>query len=130
MYSRRDVLKISAGAAGAGLLAACVAPGMEMAGDGAAVPREQRQGVMWGLQYDPHVEAYQRLSDLFAEQGGGTFEVQPQAWPIPPKVIAALAAREGFSGNWTHDLADLHPLCGEQATPERALRPVCYWWFE
>jgi ABC-type glycerol-3-phosphate transport system substrate-binding protein len=47
---------------------------------------------MWGLQYDPHVEAYQRLSDLFAEQGGGTFEVQPQAWPIPPKVIAALAA--------------------------------------
>ena len=92
MHSRRDFLKVSAGAAGASLLAACVAPGTEMAGGGAAVPKEQREGVMWGLQYDPHVEAYQRLSDLFASQGGGTFEVQPQAWPIPPKVIAALAA--------------------------------------
>lgn len=45
-------------------------------------------------------------------------------------VIAALAAREGFSGNWTHDLADLRPLCGEQAAPDRALSPVSYWWFE
>ena len=45
-------------------------------------------------------------------------------------VVAALAAREGFSGNWTHDLADLRPLCGEQAAPERALSPVNYWWFE
>ncbi|MDE0200031.1 MAG: twin-arginine translocation signal domain-containing protein [Caldilineaceae bacterium] len=77
MHSRRDFLKVSVGAAGASLLAACVAPGTEMAGGVAAVPREQREGVMWGLQYDPHVEAYQRLSDLFASQGGGTFEVQP-----------------------------------------------------
>ena len=45
-------------------------------------------------------------------------------------VIAALAAREGFSSNWTHDLADLRPLCGEQAAPDRALIPVSYWWFE
>ena len=45
-------------------------------------------------------------------------------------VLAALAAREGFSGNWTHDIAGLDPLCGEQAAPERALRPVNYWWFE
>ena len=90
-FSRREALKVSAGAMGVSLLAACVAP-TAPAGDSAAMPKEQRQGVMWGLQYDPHVEAYQRLSDLFAEQGGGTFEVQPQAWPIPPKVIAGLAA--------------------------------------
>ena len=45
-------------------------------------------------------------------------------------VVAALAAREGFSGSWTHDLADLRPLCGEQAAPDRALSPVNYWWFE
>ena len=91
MYSRRDVLRTTAGAMGVGLLAACAAP-TAPAGGSAAIPSEQRQGVLWGLQYDPHVEAYQRLADLFAEQGGGTFEVQPQAWPIPPKVIAALAA--------------------------------------
>ena len=93
MFSRREVLRVSAGAMGVGLLAACVAP-TAPAGESAAMPKEQRQGVMWGLQYDPHVEAYQRLSDLFAEQGGGTFEVQPQAWPIPPKVIAALGRRD------------------------------------
>ena len=45
-------------------------------------------------------------------------------------VIAALAAREGFSGNWTHNLAGLAPLCGEQHASDRALRPVHYWWFE
>ena len=45
-------------------------------------------------------------------------------------VLAALAAREGFSGTWTHDLAGLDPHCGEQAAPERALSPVNYWWFE
>ena len=45
-------------------------------------------------------------------------------------VIAALAAREGFSGNWTRDLARLDSLCGEQIASERALSPVNYWWFE
>ena len=29
-------------------------------------------------------------------------------------VLAALAARQGFRGNWTHDLAGLDPLCGEE----------------
>jgi len=91
LYSRREVLRTTAGAAGVGLLAACAAP-MAPAGESAAIPSEQRQGVLWGLQYDPHVEAYQRLADLFESQDGGTYEVQPQAWPIPPKVIAALAA--------------------------------------
>ena len=91
LYSRREVMRTTAGAMGVGLLAACAAP-MAPAGGEAAIPSEQRQGVLWGLQYDPHVEAYQRLADLFESQGGGTYEVQPQAWPIPPKVIAALAA--------------------------------------
>ncbi|MCY4410020.1 MAG: extracellular solute-binding protein [Caldilineaceae bacterium] len=90
-YSRRDVLRTTAGVMGVGLLAACAAP-VAPGSEGAAIPSEQRQGVLWGLQYDPHVAAYQRLADLFESQGGGTYEVQPQAWPIPPKVIAALAA--------------------------------------
>jgi hypothetical protein len=76
---------------GVGLLAACAAP-TAPGSESAAIPNDQRQGVLWGLQYDPHVAAYQRLADLFESQGSGTFEVQPQAWPIPPKVIAALAA--------------------------------------
>ncbi len=93
MYSRRDVLKTTAGAMGVGLLAACAAP-LPQAGEGGsgAVPMEQQEGVLWGLQYDPHVEAYQRLADLFEQQQGAKVTVQPQAWPIPPKVIAALAA--------------------------------------
>jgi len=45
-------------------------------------------------------------------------------------VIAALAAREGFSGKWTRNLAGMDPLCGEQAASDRWLRPVHYWWFE
>lgn len=45
-------------------------------------------------------------------------------------VLAALAAREGLLGNWKNDLGNQAPLFGEQAAPERALKPVYYWWFE
>ncbi|MHB0857304.1 MAG: extracellular solute-binding protein [Anaerolineae bacterium] len=51
-----------------------------------------KQGVLWGLQYDPHVAAYQRLARLFSDQTGATLAVEPQAWPLETKLIAALAA--------------------------------------
>lgn len=47
---------------------------------------------MWGLQYDPHVAAYHRLADAFQKKTGATLSIQPQAWPLETKVIAALAA--------------------------------------
>ena len=45
-------------------------------------------------------------------------------------ILAALAAREGFSGNWPRDLACLPPLTGEQIPSSRHLVPVNYWWFQ
>ena len=45
-------------------------------------------------------------------------------------IVAALAAREGFSGNWSRDLAGLPPMDGEQTPSDRQLTPVNYWWFD
>jgi ABC-type glycerol-3-phosphate transport system substrate-binding protein len=47
---------------------------------------------LWGLQYDPHVETYNRLADLFKEKSEITLTVAPQNTPIETKLIAALAA--------------------------------------
>ena len=44
-------------------------------------------------------------------------------------VIAALAAREGFSGRWPRDLA-LKRLAEEQDPAAYWLAPMHYWWFE
>lgn len=44
-------------------------------------------------------------------------------------VIAALAAREGFSGCWPRDLA-LNRLPAEQDPATYWLAPMHYWWFE
>jgi ABC-type glycerol-3-phosphate transport system substrate-binding protein len=51
-----------------------------------------KQIAMWGLQYDPHIEAYKRLNDGFQKKSGGSLQVQPQAWPLETKVVAAVAA--------------------------------------
>jgi len=53
---------------------------------------EGKKGRIWGLQYDPHVGAYQRLAALFNKRTGATLSVEPQAWPLETKLIAALAA--------------------------------------
>jgi len=50
--------------------------------------------VMWGLQYDPHVEAYQRLAKLYNQRTGGEVIVQPQT-DLGTKAIAAIAAGTG-----------------------------------
>ena len=97
--SRRDFLRFS-GIAAAGLaLTACMpaaAPTAPAAGTGteaaAAPDAAAATGVLWGLEYDPHVETYHRLADMFKEKSGVTLSVEPQAWPIETKLIAALAA--------------------------------------
>jgi len=86
--NRRTFLKGTAMAVGATALAACtVAP----APSGEAAPKATA-GTLWGLQYDHHIGAYERLSDLFAEQSGVTLTVAPQPWPLETKLIAALSA--------------------------------------
>ena len=44
-------------------------------------------------------------------------------------VIAALAAREGFSGRWARDLSR-DRLPSEQDPSAYWLAPMHYWWFE
>lgn len=98
--TRRSFLKYTAGVVGVSALAACMpaapaqpAAQQEAASGGEAAPAPAAQaGVLWGLQYDPHVETYHRLADLFKEQSGVTLAVEPQAWPLETKLIAALSA--------------------------------------
>lgn len=96
--SRRAFLQIAAASASAALLAACAPAGSGSSSGGAetssdaAPASEPTEGVLWGLQYDPHVEAYNRLADLFTEKTGNTLRVEPQAWPLETKLIAALSA--------------------------------------
>lgn len=115
--SRRDFLR-SAGrlgisASAASVLAACGAPAapaapvevtriVEVKGETvvsevvvtAAPPAAvaNTNGVLWGLKYDPHVETYKRLADMFLQKSGITLAVEPQAWPLETKLFAAMAA--------------------------------------
>src|SRR5579871_972376 len=89
-------LKAAAATVGAGALAT---PGLRAAAAAPAVaPAAVRtrgiesQGVLWGLLYQPHVNAYHRMADLFKQQTGSTVVVQPQPWPLDTKLIASLAA--------------------------------------
>ena len=94
--SRRCFLRFAAGAASIGALAACMpaAPAAPQASTdtGAASAPAASEGVLWGLQYDPHVETYKRLADMFKEKSGITLAIEPQAWPLETKLIAALSA--------------------------------------
>ncbi len=53
---------------------------------------EGKKGRLWGLQYDPHVAAYDRLANLFNRRTGAFITVEPQGWPLETKLIAAMAA--------------------------------------
>lgn len=111
--SRRAVLQAAGYGAVAAAIAACApgivsspsAPAASTSGSAAASAAASgaasaatdlsgQKGVLWGLKYDPHVAAYKRLADLFNKQTGATLEVVPVDWPIPPKLIASIAAGE------------------------------------
>jgi ABC-type glycerol-3-phosphate transport system substrate-binding protein len=51
-----------------------------------------REFLVWGLAYDPHVEAYHRLAGKFSEYTGATFTVEPQDWPIEVQIVTGMAA--------------------------------------
>ena len=92
--SRRDFLAVAAGSVGVGVMASCVPAGQTVVVEVTAAPPplEEQEGTMWGLQYEPHVQAYHRLTDLFMEQTGATLLVEPQPWPLEGKLLSALAA--------------------------------------
>jgi ABC-type glycerol-3-phosphate transport system substrate-binding protein len=97
--SRRSFLRLSGIAVVGGALAACApaTPAQESSGEESAAGEmpagiEGREFILWGLQYDPHVERYHMLADAFEEETGAVAIVEPQAWPLETKVIAAMAA--------------------------------------
>jgi ABC-type glycerol-3-phosphate transport system substrate-binding protein len=94
--SRRTFLKAAVGTLGAGALATSgLQSGAAMVEAAASAVRTKAiepQGTLWGLNYQPHVQAYHRLADLFHKQTGSTITVQPQPFPLDTKLIASVAA--------------------------------------
>lgn len=94
--SRRTFLAATGITLVSSALAACAAPAPGQpatTGDSNAAPvQESASFILWGLQYDPHVERYNMLADAFAEKHDIRPTIEPQAWPIEVKVIAAMAA--------------------------------------
>lgn len=73
---------------------------------------------LWGLQYDPHVEAYARLTNHFQQMTGAKATVEPQGWPLETKVIAAMSA--GLT-------PDVVCIMGKQCAPlvvQKAILPI------
>jgi ABC-type glycerol-3-phosphate transport system substrate-binding protein len=78
-------------------LAACTpaAPGQSAGtGDSAAAPAAEpnNEYIFWGLQYDPHVDRYNALAEAFEKKTGNKANIQPQAWPLETKLLAAITA--------------------------------------
>ena len=106
--SRREFL-LSAAAVGAGTLAACAPKIIEkevvveklvevevvrVAGQPAWTPPDLsgQEYLIWGLQYDPHVETYHRLAERFEKHTGAKATVEPLGWPIENHIITGMAA--------------------------------------
>jgi len=94
--SRRDFLKAAAGTVGASALAAGgLEAGVKTAAAAAPAVRARAiepTGVFWGLNYQPHVQAYHRMADLFKKKYGSTITVQPQPGAPYTNLIASIAA--------------------------------------
>jgi len=91
-FSRRTFLKLAGVGVAGGVLAACgPTPG---AAPGAAAPAAEnnKEFIFWGLQYDPHVDRYHALADAFEKKTGNKAVIQPQAWPLETKLLAAITA--------------------------------------
>jgi predicted nuclease with RNAse H fold len=65
--------------------------------------------------------------DVFAGRFG--VRISPSDEHARDAIVAAVAAREGFEGRWTHDLGE-DRLPGEQDPKSYWLAPVHYYWPE
>ncbi len=90
--SRRTFLQLAGVGVAGGLLAACAPAASEAPGSAPAADGDGKEFVLWGLQYDPHVERYNALSEAFEQKTGLKAIVQPQAWPLETKLLAAITA--------------------------------------
>lgn len=105
--SRRRFLQLAGTGIAGGLVAACGSaapaaapaeqkPAAEQATEAPAAAPAAAQGgkefVLWGLEYDPHVDRYNALATAFEAKTGLKAIIQPQAWPLETKLLAAIAA--------------------------------------
>ncbi|MBI2940007.1 MAG: extracellular solute-binding protein [Chloroflexi bacterium] len=67
-----------------------------------------KQGTLWGLKYDPHVETYNQLVAAFEKKTGAKLTVEPQAGDVVGAVVAAIAAGAP---------PDVHCLMGKALLP-------------
>ncbi len=82
-------------------------------------------GVLWGLKYDPHVAAYQRMVDLFNQKTGAKLTVQPidPGAAGPPGTLAQQFLAAVAAGTQP----DVMCLYGAAAVPlyvQKALMPL------
>nr|HMN31615.1 substrate-binding domain-containing protein [Caldilineaceae bacterium] len=124
--SRRSFLRLSGMAVAGSALAACstsAPPAGGSASTGAAESSSApaaaaKSFVLWGLEYDPHIERYHMLADAFLKKTDVQAVIEPQAWPIEVKVIAAMAAGT---------VPDVTCIMGKQLVPllqQKAIIPM------
>jgi len=117
--TRRTVL-LSMGASAAALLAACASPPSSATQSATTAPAavqpaanqpaaaaaagnpspniQGKQALLWGLQYDPHIETYNKLAAAFEKKTGAKLTVQGGAGSsidLAVKIPAAIAAGNG-----------------------------------
>ena len=90
--SRRTFLKVAGTGLAAGAIAACSPAGTSTTTGSAPAATGNKEFVMWGLQYDPHVDRYHALADAFFKKTENKANIQPQAWPLETKLLASITA--------------------------------------
>ncbi len=91
--SRRTLLKLTGTAFVGSIVVACTPAGAPAPTTDAAPAAEgNKEFIFWGLQYDPHVERYNALAEAFEAKTGYKAIIQPQAWPLETKLLAAMTA--------------------------------------
>lgn len=91
----------------------------------AAADLSGQEGVLWGLKYDPHVAAYQRMVDAFNAKTGAKLTVQPidPGAAGPPGTLAQQFLAAVAAGNQP----DVMCIYGAAAVPlyvQKALMPL------
>jgi ABC-type glycerol-3-phosphate transport system substrate-binding protein len=91
--SRRSFLQAAGVGLAGSILVACTPAGTQAPGAADAPAAEpSNEFIFWGLQYDPHVDRYNALAAAFEEKTGNKAIIQPQAWPLETKLLAAITA--------------------------------------
>lgn len=90
--SRRAFLKLAGVSVAGSIVVACAPAAAPAPGSAPAAEGGSKEFTFWGLQYEPHVDRYNALATAFEKKTGYKANIQPQAWPLETKLLAAIAA--------------------------------------